>query len=208
MPFISSAHLDFRIAVFAAGLSRMCGLISGLASALRKPGLATFNAKTPISHSHVLLRRSLVTVQIAISIVLLSGAALLLRSFMNIEEQDLGMQTAGVLTVNGWRVPWSRYNTSQLGMDFLLGREAAFRRLPGTRAVAMLSDSDPRREDGKATYGTLTLQCRGGRGLRRELAGQSRSVGLRPVIFLRSTFPSFGAGLFQNRIALKMNAKS
>jgi hypothetical protein len=39
------------------------------------------------------LRRSLVTAQIAISIILLSGAALLLRSFTKIEEQNLGMQT-------------------------------------------------------------------------------------------------------------------
>ncbi len=159
MPFISSAHLDLRIAVFTAGLSCVCGLISGLASALRKPGLATFNPKTPISRSHVLLRRSLVTVQIAISIVLLSGAALFLRSFMNIEEQDLGMQTANVLTVKV-ALPWSRYNTSQKGMDFLLRLEAALRRLPGTRAVAMSDSIPPGGWQGNLRYADLAVQGR------------------------------------------------
>ena len=73
--------------------------------------------------------------------VLLSGAALLLKSFQNIEEQSLGMQTGGVFTVR-IALPWFRYNTGQKQMDFYLQAEAALRRLPGIRAVA-ISDSVP-----------------------------------------------------------------
>ena len=123
IPFISRAHLDLRIAVFTAVLSCMCGVTFGLASALQIPGLATLNATTSMSRSHAFLRRTLVTAQIAVSIILLSGAALLLRSFARIEEQNLGMQTGGVLTVQV-ALPWFRYSTNQRAMDFYLRLES------------------------------------------------------------------------------------
>jgi len=141
IPFIGRAHLDLRIAAFAALVSCLCGVIFGLATALQKPGLAALNAKASTSRSHAFWRRSLVTAQIAISIILLSGAALLLRSFTKIEEQNLGMRTGGVLTVNV-ALPWWRYNTDQKVMDFYLRLESSLRRLPGTRAVG-LTDSIP-----------------------------------------------------------------
>src|SRR5579863_79529 len=141
IPFIGKARIDLRIAVFTLLLSCACGVIFGLASALERPGLETLNAKASSSRSHALLRRGLVTAQIAFSIILLSAAALLLHSFANIERQNLGMQTGGVLTVRV-PLPWWRYDTDQKVMDFYLGMEAALRRLPGTRAVAV-SDSVP-----------------------------------------------------------------
>jgi len=76
-----------------------------------------------MSRSHAFLRRTLVTAQIAVSIILLSGAALLLRSFARIEEQNLGMQTGGVLTVQV-ALPWFRYSTNQRAMDFYLRLES------------------------------------------------------------------------------------
>ncbi|MGA2570742.1 MAG: ABC transporter permease [Terracidiphilus sp.] len=141
IPFISKSHLDLRIALFAALLSSLCGAIFGLAAALQEPDLAALNAKASMSRNHAILWRSLVTAQIAISIILLSGAALLLRSFTKIEEQNLGMQTGGVLTVKV-ALPWWRYNTNQKVMDFYLLLESSLRRLPGARAVGM-TDSIP-----------------------------------------------------------------
>ena len=141
IPFIGKAHLDLRIAVFAALLSCLCGVTFGLAAALQKPELAALNAKASMSRSHAFLRRGLVTAQIAICIVLLSGAVLLLRSFAKIEEQNLGMQTGGVLTMKV-ALPWWRYNTDQKVMDFYLRLESSLRRLPGTFAVGM-ADSIP-----------------------------------------------------------------
>ena len=141
IPFISTAHVDLRIFVFTALLSCMCGVAFGLASAIQRPGLATLNAKTSLGRGHAFLRRSLVTAQIAVSIVLLSGAALLLRSFEKIEAQKLGVQTGGVLTVRA-ALPWAHYNTNQKSMDFYLRLESALRGLPGTRAVG-IADSIP-----------------------------------------------------------------
>ena len=160
IPFIGKAHLDLRIAAFTAALSCLCGVIFGLASALEKPGLAALNAKASMSRSHAFLRRSLVTVQIAVTIVLLSGAALLLRSFAKIEAQNLGMQTGGVLTVKA-SLPSSRYNTNQKEMEFYLKLEAALRQLPGTRAVG-ISDSIPPGGSQGLRYSDLVVQGKPG----------------------------------------------
>ena len=141
IPFLGKAQLDLRIAVCAALLSCACGVIFGLASTFEKPRLATLTAKASMSRRPAILRRGLVTVQIAASIVLLSGAVLLLRSFAKIEEQNLGMRTGGVMTARA-ALPWWHYNTNEKVMDFYLRLEEALRRLPGTRAVG-ISDSTP-----------------------------------------------------------------
>jgi predicted permease len=141
IPFISKAHIDLRIAAFAALVSCVCGVIFGSAVSLQKPGFAALSAKASMSRNHAFLRRILVTSQIAISIILLSGAVLLLRSFIKIEDQNLGMQTGEVL-ITKVALPSSRYNTDQKVMDFYLRLESALQRLPGTRAVG-ITDSIP-----------------------------------------------------------------
>jgi putative ABC transport system permease protein len=157
IPFIGRAHLDLRIAVFAALLSCLCGVIFGLAAALQKPGLAALNAKLSMSRSHASLRRSLVTAQIAVSIILLSGSGLLLRSFAKIQDQNLGIQTGGVLAVKV-ALPWWRYNTDQKVMGFYLRLESALRRLPGTRAVAMADSIPPGGWQSEFRYSNLVVQ--------------------------------------------------
>jgi putative ABC transport system permease protein len=156
IPFIGQAHLDLRIAVFAALLSCLCGLVFGLAATLQRPGLAALNTKTSMTRSHAFWRRSLVTAQIAVSIILLSGAALLLRSFAKIEEQNLGMKTGGVLTMRV-ALPRSRYSTDQKMMDFYLRLESSLRRLPGTRAVA-IADSLPPGRSMSFRYSDLVVE--------------------------------------------------
>jgi predicted permease len=141
IPFLTRATLDLRIALFTVLLSLACGALFGLLPALQRPSAAALAARAAKTFKSTLLRRGLVIGQIAVSMILLSGAALLLRSFQNIENQHLGMQTGGVFTVK-IALPGFRYNTDQKEMDFYLRAEAAIRRLPGVRAVA-ISDSVP-----------------------------------------------------------------
>jgi len=153
IPFLDKAHLDLRIALFTILLSLLCGALFGLIPALQKPRPIALAARATNSGKHALLRRGLVVGQIAISMVLLSGAALLLRSFQKMEEQNLGMQTRGVmilrLVFSGTQAGTqassvgglvSRKGTDKL--DFYLRAEAAVRHVPGVRAVAW-SDSFP-----------------------------------------------------------------
>jgi predicted permease len=141
IPFLTRAGVDLRIASFTVLLALVCGAFFGLLPALQKPRAVALAARVANSRRRTVLRRSLVAGQIAVSLVLLSGAALLLRSFQNIEQQKLGLQTNGVLTAR-IALPGFRYDTGQKKMAFYLQAEAALRRLPGIRAVAF-SDSLP-----------------------------------------------------------------
>ena len=141
IPFLGKATLDLRVALFAVSISVFCGAFFGLAPALEEPRSLALSPLAANSGRRTILRRGLVAGQIACSMVLLSGAGLLARSFKNIEEQDLGFHANGVVTIQ-IALPWFRYNTEQKQMDFYLRAETALRRLPGIRAVA-ITDSLP-----------------------------------------------------------------
>ncbi|WP_158749563.1 ABC transporter permease [Acidobacterium sp. S8] len=141
VPFLANARLDLRIIGFAVLLALVCAAVCGMAPVLERPGSIAFTARTTNSGAHTRLRGFLVAAQIAVSVVLLSGASLFVRSFQNLQHEDLGMQTKNVLTV---RIPLvdSRYQGSHAYMDFYLRAEAAMRQLPGVQAVS-ISDSLP-----------------------------------------------------------------
>ena len=139
--FLAKAQVDLRIILFTLFISLGCGIMFGVLPALSKPRALALSTRSANPGQHGLLRRCLVAGQIAISIILLTGAALLLRSFRNLEQQALGMQTRGVLAVR-ISLPDYRYKTDQQCMEFYLNAEAALRRLPGVSAVG-IGDSLP-----------------------------------------------------------------
>src|SRR6202000_621395 len=93
-----------------------CVFLFGLIPALQRPGSISFAARAANVGKHAVLRRGLVAGQIAVRVVLLSAAALLLRSLRNMEEQRLGIDTGGVLTVR-MALPQFRYDTGQKKME-------------------------------------------------------------------------------------------
>ncbi len=141
VPFLSKAHLDGRVVVVTVALALICGVVFGLATALHQPDRLMVNTRSTVSRRYVPVRRALVMGQIAASVVLLAGAALLLRSFERIEEQKLGFSAEGVMTAQ-IALPDSRYNTDAKWMQFHLEVEQAVRRLPGVTAVPF-SESVP-----------------------------------------------------------------
>jgi len=98
IPFLNRASLDLRIAGFTVLLSLLCGAIFGLLPALQRPRAIALATRATHSRKGTLLRRILVAGQIATSMVLLTGAALLLKSFENMERQKLGIEPQEVLT--------------------------------------------------------------------------------------------------------------
>jgi putative ABC transport system permease protein len=141
VPFLAKAQLDLRIILFTLVLSVLCGVVFGVLPALERPRTAVLTARSTNSGAHAWIRRCLVAGQIAISMILLTNAALLLRSFRNLAEQKMGMETRGVLAAH-IPLPGYRYTTNQKRMEFFLQAEAAVRRLPGVLSVGM-SDSLP-----------------------------------------------------------------
>jgi predicted permease len=141
IPFLDKASLDLRILLFTVLLALFSGILFGLVPALQRPSPGALAAHTTPSGSHAALRRALVVGQIAVSMILLSGAGLLLRSFRNLQSQNLGMQTHGILTVEA-SLTLQRYASNQKKMEFYRQVEDAIRRIPGVTSVG-ISDSLP-----------------------------------------------------------------
>ncbi|HTX74971.1 MAG TPA: ABC transporter permease [Terracidiphilus sp.] len=141
LPFLGQARLDLRILLFTFALAFFSGFLFGLASALRKPRPVALTARTAVTSARGRLRRFMVAAQIAASVVLLAGAALLVRSFVNLQSQPLGIDSHGVLTA-GISLNRYRFPSAQARMQFFLQAETALRRVPGVSQVA-LSDSLP-----------------------------------------------------------------
>jgi putative ABC transport system permease protein len=156
VPFLDKAKLDLRIAGFTFALAVVSGLAFGLVAAWQRPraiasgaGRQWLGSRLGSARGNALLRRLMVAGQIAISVILLSGAALLLMSFRNLQQQKLGMEPGGVFTVR-LALP-DFHDTPVAGMVSRKGpkqagifaqAEAAVRALPGIRAVGW-SESVP-----------------------------------------------------------------
>jgi predicted permease len=100
---ISSAP-DLRILAFTAGVSIVCGVLFGLAPALQstRPDLASTlkqqAGNVMGSLGHVRYRKALVIAQVALSLLLLVGAGLFLRSFRNLKGLNAGFRTDHLMT--------------------------------------------------------------------------------------------------------------
>jgi predicted permease len=156
IPFLGKAQLDLRIIFFAVVLAMICGTTFGVLPALQRPSAVALVARSTNSGAHAVARRCLVVAQIAVSMVLLTGAALLLRSFRNLEEQQIGMQTEGGLAAH-IELPSYRYATRQQQMDFFLKAEAELRRLPGVSAVGMSDSLPPGENHHEQIYSNIAI---------------------------------------------------
>jgi len=108
LPLTLEITLDLRLLAFAFGLSTLTGIVFGLAPALRAsrpdlvpslkdgdeaviPGVLRGRGWRWLS-----LRNALVVVQVAVSLVLLVGAGLLIRSLLNAQTVSLGFNATGL----------------------------------------------------------------------------------------------------------------
>jgi putative ABC transport system permease protein len=167
IPFLDKAHLDLRIISFTVALSVLSGAVLGIFPALKRPRASVLAARWSNSSAKAWTRRCLVAGQIAISMILLSGAALLLRSFRSLERQNLGLETHGVLEAR-ITLPRYRYSTTGQQMEFFLEAESALRRLPGVSAVGMSDWLSPAETDQQQIFSNIAVRgkphARGGTG--------------------------------------------
>src|SRR6185436_8746173 len=104
-PHVISGSLDIRVLGFNLLLSLATGLVFGLVPALRstKPNLAPTlkdQVGAVIGGSGVRLRKGLVVAQVTVSILLLIGAGLFIRSLRNLRLLDLGLKTENLIAFN------------------------------------------------------------------------------------------------------------
>jgi predicted permease len=99
LPSLEGLTLDVRVFAFAVGIVVATGLLFGAigAVATRGPALLPHIRRAGGATSRGLARTAFTVVQVAASIVLLSGALLLLRSVESLRNVDVGIDPAGVM---------------------------------------------------------------------------------------------------------------
>jgi predicted permease len=135
------AHPDLRMLAFTAGVSLLAGLLFGLAPALHATRVDVSSTLKKTSRgvigsgARISIGKALVISQVAISLLLLIGAGLFLRTLQNLQQVDLGYLREKLLLVR-IDVLAAGYQGAQRSAVFrtLLDR---FRALPGVRGVAL-----------------------------------------------------------------------
>lgn len=112
VPGTGDVVLDGRILVYTLACTVAVTLLCGLLPSLRgaRAGALTGAGRTVVSSRHA-TQWTLVGVQVALSVTLLAGAGLLLRSFHELSRVDLGFEASRVLA---FRVTWSWNETGDM----------------------------------------------------------------------------------------------
>ncbi len=139
LPTENSPPLDWRVCAFTAGVGVLTGLIFGIIPALRATKVdmassAKENSRS-VSHSRTLLGKSLLVAQVAMSLVLLIGAGLFVRTLQNLRNVKVGFNTRNLLLVSV-DAGVNQYDEDRT--EGLFGEmQEAFQAIPGVRAVSL-----------------------------------------------------------------------
>jgi putative ABC transport system permease protein len=142
LPRASSVHVDGTVLLFTAGVSVVTALLCGLVPAFHatEPRLRASLAKNTrtVTGGHGRARALLVVGELALAIVLLTGAGLMLRSFHRMRSVDLGFRPAALLatTVD---LPANVYRSAGEMRDYQQRVIADLSRIPGVTSAAAVN---------------------------------------------------------------------
>jgi predicted permease len=141
----ATPHLDPRLLVFTMSVSILTGVLFGVAPALRASRTAVLGhikeggAQSGIGAGGHGLRHILVVAEVALTLVLLTGAALMLRSFEKLYTQDPGFRADRVLTLQT-RLPYPKYDEFARRTQFYREVVQRVKTLPGVAAAGYATD--------------------------------------------------------------------
>jgi putative ABC transport system permease protein len=141
VPRLTGAQIDLNAVVFAAALALANGALLGGLNSLqiirRSPReVLSDGARSSAGRPRTRLRSSLVVVQVALAVVLVGGAGLMLRTFLNLLSTDVGYRPGDVLygvTV----LPQSQYPRSEQRELFFQKVLDRLRSTPGIELAAV-----------------------------------------------------------------------
>ena len=142
IPRSREIDLDGRVLAFTIGISLLTGIIFGLVPALQasKPDLnETLKdaGRGSTGRRHV-FRSGLVVSEVALTLILLIGAGLMIRSFYRLQQVDPGFNYNRLLTFN-LSLPAKKYAEEQSRISFYEQLVEKLRGLPGVQAVGLSS---------------------------------------------------------------------
>jgi predicted permease len=159
LPLIDSVRLDWTALAFMASVSVLAGLLFGLAPAFAS-ARADLNATIKeggrsgaASRAGGRTRAALVIAEIALSLMLLVGAGLLLRSFANLQRVTGGLTAPPRQILTMLISPGNRkYRDSRAGLPFYDEVLSRARALPGVEAAAVTDSLPPDRQGDADTF--------------------------------------------------------
>jgi len=156
IPRLSQANIDSRVLIFTIGVSLVTGLLFGLAPAIQSSRLNLTDCLKEgdrgASDRRQYLRSGLVVCEVALTLTLLVGAGLLVKSFRNVLQVDPGFNARKLLTM---QVSVNNPDGNQVASFFRQLQENVTR-IPGVTAFA-ISNGLPL---GVANHPTFFIQGR------------------------------------------------
>ena len=137
------AGLDTRVLLFALAVSLITGWLFGLAPALQlaRPQLQSFLREGTRGGGDSArwnrVRGAFVVAQVALSLLLLIGAGLLLKSFDKLLRVDVGFRTEQLLTLE-YRLPRNKYSEQEAQRNFHLRVLDSLAEVPGVQAASLV----------------------------------------------------------------------
>lgn len=137
---IESVQIDGAVAAFTVGIVALCALSSGLITAFSTNDKRILGTLQEGSRSvsggsaQTSLRKTLLTIEVGLTVMLLIGAGLLLKSYERLRSTDMGCVTQNVITMH-LGIPDARYATPAQRAAFYDTLLDRVRALPGVDAA-------------------------------------------------------------------------
>lgn len=138
LPFGQNTQIDAQVLAFVVGITVLTGLTFGLIPALRATQVDLASAMKENSRSVVASRtwlsKALLVTQVAVSVVLLIGAGLFVRTLQNLRSVDVGFDAGNILMfrINPALNRYTPERTTQLFQRVQTSLES----LPGVQSVS------------------------------------------------------------------------
>ena len=156
---LDRAAIDARVLGFTLFGALLCGLLFGLAPAFVIPRAAILTGQRSVGARRQLFRQTLVSVQLAVSLVLLTGASLLLRSLWNLQNQPLGFNAVRVTTAS-FVLGRNSYSDDARQLAFFEELEQRLERAPGVAVVGIGDSLPPSGHVRSMIYAAIEVQGR------------------------------------------------
>jgi predicted permease len=140
---VEAIHIDGVVVAFTAGTILLCGVFAGAIGLLVSRDdrlLASLQESSRASsggHGRVRLRKALLAFEVCLTVVLLIGAGLLLKSYQRLRSSDMGCITHNVLTLR-ISLFGGRYNDRAAKVNFFSELLTRIRALPGVEGAGIV----------------------------------------------------------------------
>jgi putative ABC transport system permease protein len=143
VPHLTHIVLSARAMIVTLGVSVLAGVCAGLVPALQLagPGVASAlkDARSATAPHRQWMRRSLIVGELALSVALLIGAALMIRTFLTLMPRQPGFDPAHKITALV-QLSGARYEKAFEQLAFVDALTSRLRALPGVAGVSVVND--------------------------------------------------------------------